>query len=85
MTQNRAKHCRSGRKIDIYEDRIGTYLVELSAKSLTQTDNRETQKLLHAIGDFERIADHALNISESCGEMHEKGSLFQPPPSISLM
>ena len=44
-------------KIDIYEDRIGTYLVELSAKSLTQTDNRETQKLLHAIGDFERIAD----------------------------
>ena len=50
-------------KIDIYEDRIGTYLVELSAKSLTQTDNRETQKLLHAIGDFERIADHALNIS----------------------
>ena len=63
-------------KIDIYEDRIGTYLVELSAKSLTQTDNRETQKLLHAIGDFERIADHALNISESCGEMHEKGLSF---------
>lgn len=63
-------------KIDMYEDRIGTYLVELSAKSLTQTDNRETQKLLHAIGDFERIADHALNISESCGEMHEKGLSF---------
>ena len=63
-------------KIDMYEDRIGTYLVELSAKSLTQTDNRETQKLLHAIGDFERIADHALNISESCGEMYEKGLSF---------
>ncbi len=63
-------------KIDMYEDRIGTYLVELSAKSLTQTDNRETQKLLHAIGDFERIGDHALNISESCGEMHEKGLFF---------
>lgn len=63
-------------KIDMYEDRIGTYLVDLSAKSLTQTDNRETQKLLHAIGDFERIADHALNISESCGEMHEKGLSF---------
>lgn len=63
-------------KIDMYEDRIGTYLVELSAKSLTQTDNRETQKLLHAIGDFERIGDHALNISESCGEMHEKGLSF---------
>ena len=63
-------------KIDMYEDRIGTYLVDLSAKSLTQTDNRETQKLLHAIGDFERIADHALNISESCGEMYEKGLSF---------
>ncbi len=63
-------------KLDMYEDRIGTYLVELSSKSLTRTDNRETQKLLHAIGDFERIGDHALNISESCEEMHEKGLSF---------
>lgn len=63
-------------KVDMYEDRIGTYLVELSARSLTQTDNREAQKILHAIGDFERIADHAVNIAESCGEMHEKGLVF---------
>ena len=57
-------------KLDMYEDRIGTYLVELSSKSLTRTDNRETLKLLLAIGDFERIGDHALIISVSCEEMH---------------
>ena len=63
-------------KIDIYEDRIGTYLVELSAKSLTQTDNRETQKLLHAIGDFERIGDHCENLAELAKSKIDKGLQF---------
>ncbi|MBQ3200402.1 MAG: Na/Pi cotransporter family protein [Clostridia bacterium] len=71
-------------RTDLYEDRIGSYLVVLSAESLTHTDNRNTQKLLHAIGDFERIGDHALNIAQSCEEMHRKGVSFSPAAASEL-
>ena len=59
---------------DKYEDILGTYLVNLSAFSMSAQDRTETAKLLHVIGDFERISDHAVNIAESATEMHEKGT-----------
>lgn len=48
--------------VDHYEDVLGTYLVKLSAKHLSVEDNRSVNTLLHTIGDFERVSDHAVNI-----------------------
>jgi phosphate:Na+ symporter len=57
---------------DRYEDEIGTYLIKLSSKSLNQEDSEETTALLKYIGDFERIADHAVDILMSAEEMRDK-------------
>lgn len=48
--------------IDAYEDKIGSYLIKLSGRDLTQEDSHEVSVLLHTISDFERIGDHACNI-----------------------
>lgn len=58
--------------VDKYEDIIGTYLVKLSGRSLTIDDSRSVSCLLHAIGDFERISDHAVNILDTAKELDEK-------------
>ena len=50
--------------IDHYEDALGTYLVQLSSREMSQQDSRSVNTLLHTIGDFERIGDHAVNIAE---------------------
>ena len=63
-------------RIDVYEDRLGTYLVELSARSLSQADSREISRLLHTIGDFERISDHAVDIAEAAEEINSKQIVF---------
>lgn len=63
-------------KIDMYEDVLGTYLVKLSSKSLTIKDSNEISKILHAIGDIERIGDHAVNILDVAKEMDEKKLSF---------
>lgn len=63
-------------KTDYYEDILGTYLVKLSAKQIGGADSAEAAKLLKAIGDFERISDHAVNILESEEEMQGKGLKF---------
>ena len=57
---------------DIYEDRLGSYLVKLSGCDLSDADSKQISKLLHTIGDFERISDHAVNIVEAAREIHEK-------------
>lgn len=62
--------------IDKYEDIIGTYLVKLSGRSLTMNDSRSVSCLLHAIGDFERISDHAVNILDTAKEINEKNVHF---------
>lgn len=63
-------------KVDIFEDKLGSYLVKLSSHSMTEHDSNEANKLLHVIGDFERLSDHALNIVESAEEIHEKNMEF---------
>ena len=62
------------RRVDAYEDIVGSYLVRLSAKNLSKKDSQSMSVLLHTISDFERISDHALNIAESAKEL-ETGEL----------
>ena len=67
---------RQEEEIDLYEDKLGTYLVKLSSKSLSHSDSNEISELLHAIGDFERIGDHAVNILRVANEIHDKELTF---------
>ena len=62
--------------IDRYEDKLGTYLMKITSKSLSTTQTEEVSKYLHTISDFERISDHALNIAEVMQEIHEKNIEF---------
>ncbi len=63
-------------KTDHLEDVIGSYLVKLSMKQLNETEGATASMLLKAIGDFERISDHAVNVLESAEEMRDKGIAF---------
>ncbi len=65
-------------KLDLYEDKLGTTLVQLSSKALSDTDSRKVSKQLHTIGDFERIGDHAVNLWKAAEEIHEKDIHFSP-------
>ncbi len=62
--------------VDHYEDELGSYLVKLSSRHLSEKDSQELSVLLHCIGDFERISDHAINIMESAREMNDKNLSF---------
>ena len=63
-------------EIDKYEDRLGTYLVQLSTRQIVEKDSNEIGMFLHMIGDFERISDHAVNLTEVAQEMHDKKLAF---------
>ena len=71
-------------KLDIYEDRLGSYLVQISQHGVSMDDIRTVSRLLHAIGDFERIGDHALNLQESAQEIHDKGIRFSDSAGAEL-
>ena len=71
-------------KADNYEDAIGSYLVKLSASDVSQNDSKQITKLLHIIGDFERISDHAVNIIESAEEINDKKIEFSPDAEREL-
>ena len=62
--------------VDRYEDRIGAFLVKISAESLSDEDSFECTKLLRLIGEFERISDHAVNLLESAEEIRDKQISF---------
>ncbi len=62
--------------IDNYEDKLGTYLVKITGLELNENQSHEVSRFLHTIGDFERIADHAVNISHVAKEIHEKQLTF---------
>ena len=59
-------------KVDRYEDELGTYLVNLNHKNLTLEDSQSLSIMLHCIGDFERISDHAVEIKDAAEEMYQK-------------
>lgn len=62
--------------IDIYEDKIGSYILKISSKDLSENDSKLVSGMLHTIGDLERISDHAVNIAEAAEEMHQKKIMF---------
>ncbi|MBP3361021.1 MAG: Na/Pi cotransporter family protein [Clostridia bacterium] len=61
---------------DMYEDKLGSYLVKISGRSLTMEDSHDASNLLHTIGDFERIGDHASGMVKAAREINEKGIVF---------
>ena len=63
-------------EIDTFEDRLSTYLVKLSTQALSQGDSHVISKMLHAVGDFERLGDHAVNLVGVAKEIHDKGLSF---------
>jgi len=69
---------------DKYEDALGSYLVKLNSRSLSAEDSMESSKLLHMIGDLERLSDHAVNILASAEEMKGKGIAFTAPAQSEL-
>ena len=71
-------------KLDIYEDRLGNYLVQISQHGVSMDDIHTVSRLLHAIGDFERVGDHALNLQESSQELHEKELRFSDDAKAEL-
>ena len=62
--------------IDSFEDKINSYLLKISKSSVTGKDSRSVSKMMHCVGNFERISDHAVNLVESAQEMHDKGIFF---------
>ncbi|MBO7169987.1 MAG: Na/Pi cotransporter family protein [Clostridia bacterium] len=71
-------------RVDKYEDALGNYLVSLSSRALSDYDSRQTSKLLHAIGNFERISDHAANLIDVSDEITSKGLSFSPAAKAEL-
>ena len=63
-------------KLDIYEDRLGRYLVNISQKGASSDNIRVVSRILHAINDFERIGDHCVNLQDNARELHEKNLQF---------
>ena len=64
--------------IDRYEDQLGNNLVRLSSMKLSDKDSLRVSKMLHAIGDFERLGDHAVNVLKTAKELYEKDLSFSP-------
>ena len=64
--------------IDLYEDKIGSYILQVASKDLSVADSQIVSNLLHTIGDLERISDHAVNIKENAEEMYDKKIKFSP-------
>ncbi|MBQ8911481.1 MAG: Na/Pi cotransporter family protein [Clostridia bacterium] len=71
-------------KVDSYEDKLGSYLVKVSYEPMTEKDSNEVSKLLHLIGDFERISDHAVSIAVSAEEISDKKLAFSPEAQKEL-
>lgn len=70
--------------IDKYEDKLGTYLVKLTAVELQKKQSNQVSLILHTIGDFERIGDHAINLAEVSKEIEEKKLKFSREASREL-
>lgn len=76
---------KNEKKIDAYEDHIGGYLMKLTTtQHLSEDDKRRATTMLQGIGEFERLADHAAHIANSCEELHDKNEHFSDQASIEL-
>jgi phosphate:Na+ symporter len=70
--------------VDQYEDKLGSFLVKISSKDLSHDDSNDVAQLLHTLGDFERISDHAVNLVEVAREIHEKNLKFSEKATEEL-
>lgn len=70
--------------IDKYEDKLGTFLMQLTARDLTVGQTQQVSKFLHTISDFERLGDHAVNIAEVGNELQEKKMSFSDEAEYEL-
>lgn len=70
--------------IDKYEDKLGTYLMQLTGKEMTESQMQQVSVLLHVVSDFERLSDHAVNISETAKEISEKKIHFSEDATKEL-
>ena len=71
-------------KVDVYEDVLGSYLVKLSSQHMDERDSHEVTKLLHIIGDLERISDHSVNLVDSAEEIKDKALAFSDEAKAEL-
>jgi phosphate:Na+ symporter len=71
-------------RTDHYEDVLGTFLVKLTSRDLSLDETRESTRILHGIGDLERISDHAVNLLESAQEMRDKRISFTDDAKAEL-
>lgn len=72
----RAKIISGEDRMDVYEDKLGTVLVKVSSQALSESDSQKVSIMLHAIGDFERLGDHAVNLVKTSDELEEKKIAF---------
>ena len=72
-------------ELDEYEDKLGTFLVQLSGRSLTDADGRRVSMMLHTIGDLERLGDHAVNLVRTAEEIHSKQIEFSESATNELL
>lgn len=71
-------------ELDYYEDQLDTFLIKLSGKDLTEADNDRVSEMLHSINDFERIGDHAINMTKLAGDMQNQGLRFSKKARAEL-
>lgn len=69
---------------DKYEDKLSTYLVRISKNNISESESHAVTRLLHSIGDFERISDHAMNLCDSAEEIKEKNIIFSQDASAEI-
>ena len=70
--------------LDMYEDRVGQYLTQISGQGLSDHDSRQRFKMQHVIGDFERLGDHAINLLDSAKEKRDKNQQFSADAAAQL-
>ncbi len=70
--------------VDMYEDKLGTYLIKLNTNELSRRQNEDVSKYLHTLSDFERISDHAMNVAQVANELHSKKLEFSPTAQHEL-
>lgn len=71
--------------LDYLEDQLDTFLIRLSAKNVTEEDNNSISEMLHCINDFERISDHAANMTNVAGRLVEDKLTFSPAARAELV
>ena len=71
-------------QLDKLDDELASALVKLSAREMRLQDSHEVFELLHCIGDFERMGDHATNLAECAQNIHENNYTFSDTAKTEL-